>query len=197
MTPWEHHTALTRDRLITVGKLIEQGRNDALDRFDPERGCTGWTLGCEAFAFQKHQIEMAAINLDWLEILDPTMQFVFSIDGVPARFYRGEPDDPNARTLRQTFSELEQLSLFGAEELAKLTVAPLYRFAIETDFDGAIAAITFVVLAGEEPVLTWRVPLDDAVIKVSPLWVAGSEGVELPAPRVEVAAKKKKDGTTE
>ena len=83
----------------------------------------------------------------------------------------------------------------------KLTAEPLYRFAIETDtIDGAITAITFVVLAGDTPVLTWKVPLDEPVTKVSPLWVEGSEGVELPAPSVEIAArkkKKKKDGTTE
>jgi hypothetical protein len=197
MTPWDHHADLARDRLVSIGKLIERGRNLALDRFDLTAGCTGWTLGCEAFAFQKHQIEDAASKIDWLEILNPTMQFVFAIGGVPVRFYRGEPDDPNARTLKQTFSELQQMSLFGADELVKLAAEPLYRFAIETDLDGAITAITFVVLAGDTPVLTWQVPLDEPVTKVSPLWVEGSEGVELPAPSVGIAAKKKKDGTTE
>lgn len=197
MTPWEHHPALDRDRLITIGKLIERGRNNALDRFDPTIGCTPWTVGCEAFAFQKSEIETAALNVDWLEILDPSMQFVFSIGGVPVRFYRGEPDDPTTRTLKQSFSELKQRSLFGADELVKLTSEPAYRFAIETDVDGALTAVTFVVLAGETPVLTWQVPLDESVTKVSPLWIEGSEGVELPAPAVGIAARKKKDGTTE
>lgn len=197
MTPWEHHAALTRERLITIGKLIERGRNDALDRYDPAIGCTGWTIGCEAFSFQKHQIETAADDLDWLEILDPSMQFIFSIGGVPVRFYRGEPDEPNARTLKQSFSELHVLSLFGPEELIKLAPEPIYRFAIETDLDGAITAISFVVLDGAAAVLTWPVPLDEAVTKVSPLWVPGSEGVHLPAPSVGIAARKKKNGTTE
>src|SRR3546814_13891566 len=62
MTPWEHHPALTRDRLITIAQLIQRGRNMALDRFDPNVGCTGWTLGCEAFAFQRHQIIEAAAD---------------------------------------------------------------------------------------------------------------------------------------
>jgi len=197
MTPWEHHPALTRDRLITIGKLIERGRNDALDRFDPSLGCTGWNVGCDAFSFQKHQIETASADIDWLDILDPSMQFVFAIGGVPVRFYRGEPDEPNARTLKQSFSELHQASLFGPEELIRLAPEPLYRFAIETDLDGSITAITFVVLDGDAPALTWRVPLDEPVTKVSPLWVAGSDGVDLPAPSIGIAAKKKKDGTTE
>jgi hypothetical protein len=197
MTPWEHHAALARDRLITIAKLIEEGRNHALDRFHPGVGCTPWTVGCEAFAFQKFEIENAALDLGWLEILDPSMQFVFSIGGVPVRFYRGDPSDPTTRTLKQSFSELRQLSLFGSDELVKLTSEPAYRFAIETDIDGAITTITFVVLAGETPVLTWQIPLDEAVTKVSPLWVEGSEGVELPAPAVGIAARKKKEGAAE
>src|SRR3546814_18356721 len=91
------------------------------------------------------------------------MQFVFSIGDGPARFDRGEPDEPNTRTLKQTFSELQQLSLFGAGELVKLTPAPLYRFAVETDLDGSTAAITFVLLGGETPVLTWSIPLDETL----------------------------------
>lgn len=198
MTPWEHHPAFERDRLITIGLLIQRGRNDALDRYNPGVGSNGWTLGCEGFAFQKHQIIEASADIEWLGIIDPGMQFIFTIGGVPVRFYRGTPDDPNERTLKQTFSELKQLSLFAAEELIQLTPDPAYRFAVETDLDGAIAAITFAVLAGDTPVLTWLVPLDEPVTKISPLWVSGSDGVDLPAPAVGIAQSgKKKDGTTE
>src|SRR5882724_9150369 len=120
MTPWEHHVALSRDRLIALAQLIRIGRNQALDRFDPSIGCTTWNLGCDAFSFQRHRIIEASEVIDWLEILDPGMQFVFSVGGVPVRFYRGEPDDPSERTLKQSFSELQQLSLFSAETLVKL-----------------------------------------------------------------------------
>lgn len=197
MTPWEHHADLTRERLITIAQLIKKGRNDALDRYDPSIGCTGWTLGCEAFSFQKHQIAEASLSIDWLEVLNPSMQFVFNIGSVPVRFYRGEPDDPNTRTLKQSYSELRQFSLFCTEELVNLTEQPLYRFAVETDIDGSLMAVTFVVLNGETPVLTWQVPLDEPVSKVSPLWVEGSDGVDLPAPSVGIPTKKKKDGTSE
>ena len=197
MTPWEHHTALTADRLAMIAGLLEQGRNDALDRLDPTIGCTGWTVGCDAFAFAKHRIEEAAVDLDWLEIVDPTMHFIFSIGGVPIRFYRGDPDEPNARTLKQSFSELHEVSLFGAEELIKLAPEPIYRFAIETDIDGAITQITFVILDGVAPVLTWAVPRGEPVIRVAPLWVPGSEGVDLPAPSVGITSRKRRDGTVE
>ncbi len=196
MTPWEHHPALTRERLVTVAQLIKQGRNTALNRFDPSIGCTGWNVGCDAFSFQRHQIIEASTHIDWLEVLDPSMQFVFSIGNIPVRFYRGEPDEPNDRTLKQTFSELRQLSLFSGEELIKIST-PVYRFAVETDFDGSLTAITFVVLAGEQPVLTWPVPLDEPVTKVSPLWIEGSDGVDLPPAVVGIPSKKKKDGTAD
>ena len=184
MNPWDHHPALTSERLIAIGQLIQVGRNEALDRFNPVIGCDGWTVGCEAFAFQKHQIIQAAMIVDWLEILDPSMQFVFCIGGVPARFYRGEPNDPTERTLKQWYPELDQLSLFSDEELKKLGEHLLYRFAVETDIDGSLTAVTFVILSGNAPILTWPIPLDAPVSKVSPLWVEGTEGVELPAPAV-------------
>lgn len=187
MDPWELSDGLSADRLITIAQLIQRGRNKALDRFDSSIGCSPWTVGCEAFAFQKHEIVQAAEQLDWLEIVDGSMQFVFAIDGIPVRFYRGEPDEPNARTLRQTFPELKQLSLFCPEELATLGNGRLYRFAVETDFDGSLSAISFVVLDGEAPVLAWPIPLNDAVSKVAPLWGEKSEGVELPAPAVGIA----------
>jgi hypothetical protein len=197
MNPWDLHPKLTRERLVAIGQLIQRGRNEALDRFNPVIGCDGWTVGCEAFAFQKHQIIQAAGVVEWLEILDASMQFVFCIDGIPARFYRGEPEDPTARTLKQSYPELDQLSLFSADELKQLGSHLLYRFAVETDLDGALRAVTFVVLSGEAPILTWQIPLDDPVTKISPLWVEGTEGVELPAPAVGVPEHKDgKDAAT-
>jgi hypothetical protein len=186
MTPWEHHPALTSERLVHVAKLIERGRNNALDRYDPSVGGTGWTLGCEAFAFGMHEISQAAGDLPWLEVIASSMQFVFSIGGVPIRFYRGAPEDPTKRTLKQTFSELNQLSLFGPEELISLTPEPLYRIAVETDDDGSVLSMWFVVLGGESPVLMWRIPLEASVARLSPI-VPPAEGVELPAPAVTVA----------
>jgi len=193
MTPWEHHPALTSERLCAIGELIRRGRNSALDRFDPAVGCSPWSLGCEAFEFQRHEISQAAEVLPWLQVLNPTMQFVFSVDGVPVRFYKGAPDEPTTRTLKQTFVELQQQTLFGPEELVPLTAEPLYRFAVETDDEGAVLAISFVVLAGELPVLVWQVPLEDAVARMSPMWTAPAEGVDLPPPVVSISATKDAD----
>ena len=193
MTPWEHHPALSSDRLIAIAERMQAGRNNALDRYDPTVGCTPWTLGCEAFAFQMHEISQATEVFDWLEVLDPSMQFVFSIGSVPVRFYRGAPDEPTKRTLKQTFPEFQQLGLFTAEELIHLAREPLYRFAVETDLDGSVTTISFVVLEGDLPILIWEVPLTEAVTRISPTWTLPDEGVELPAPVVTVGDDKKDD----
>jgi hypothetical protein len=184
MLPWEHHPAFTRERLVAVAELIAAGRNVALDRRDPSIGSDAWTVGCEAFAFQRFRIKEAADHIAWLEIIDPTMQFVFAIGGFPCRFYRGEPNEPTERTLEQSFPELRQFSLFGDDELKRLGQKPGYRFAVETDFDGSVIQISFVVLSGSLPILIWVIPLDWVGSKIASLWSEKEQGVDLPPPAV-------------
>jgi len=182
--PWDYHSDLERDAIIKVAGLIAQGRSDALTRHDEEIGDDGWTLGCRAFQFARFRISQAAgtSGYEFLTILDLSKQFIFKIGEVPVRFYRGDADEPSIRTLRQTFSELKQLSfVFDAkEEGAGLA----YRFAIETDFDGSITSIKFTGLRGEKPVFAWDVPYLEAVSLPSAM--PESEGVDLPKPQVRV-----------
>lgn len=179
--PWEYHPHLTHDAIVAVGRLIAQGRSDALIRHDETIGDDGWTLGCRAFQYARFQITKAAESpsFEWLTIMDPTKQFIFKIGDVPVRFYKGDADEPSERTLRQTFSELSQLAfVFGREDAAGLA----YRFAVETDFDGALTGIKFVGLRGDSPVFVWDVPYTDAV-SVPPATLP-TKGVDLPKPEV-------------
>lgn len=181
--PWDFHPDLTHDRLVSVALLIAQGRNDALARHNPAVGDNGWTLGCSAFQFARYQIRGAAeaAGYDWLTIIDPTMQLIFKVGGVPFRFYKGEAGAPSDRTLRQTFSELRQLSFaFGEEKAGDLA----YRFAVETDDEGSITSIKVVGLRGEDPVFSWDVPFHEAVSH--PAATPPTTGVELPKPEVRV-----------
>jgi hypothetical protein len=181
--PWDFHAHLTHDALVAVAGLIAQGRSDALIRHNEEIGDDGWTLGCSAFQFARFQIKKAAgaSGFEWLAIIDPTKQFIFQIGDVPVRFYKGDADQPSDRTLRQTFSELNQLAFtFGDEKGAGLA----YRFAVETDFDGAITSIKFVGLRGESRVFVWDVPYTEAVSL--PPATPATEGVDLPKPEVRV-----------
>jgi hypothetical protein len=183
--PWDYHPDLTADRLIRVAKCIELGRNDALDRHNEAIGDNGWTLGCCAFRFACFRIGkmVEGDENSWFELVDPSLQFIFKIGPVAVRFYRGAADDPNVRTLRRTFPELKQLGLaFPDDEGSDL----LYRFAVETDFDGSISAIKFVGLRGESPVFCWQVPYESAVVSMPRAVEPPAEGVELPPPPVKL-----------
>lgn len=181
--PWDYHPHLQRDVIVAVAGLIAQGRSDALIRHDETVGDDEWTLGCKAFQYARFQILKAAgtAGFDWLSIMDPSKQFIFKIGDVPVRFYKGEADEPSGRTLRQTFSELNQLAfIFGKDDGGGLA----YRFAIETDFDGSITSIKFVGLRGESSVFCWDVPYMEAV--GLPLPTPATEGIDLPKPEVRV-----------
>jgi hypothetical protein len=94
----------------------------------------------------------------WLKVLDDTHHFVFLIDGVPVRFYRGDAEEPTRRTLRQQQEEAEQLSLaFGG---GVDTDGLMFRFAVETGEGGAVDRVVFLALRGEEGRVEcfWPVP---------------------------------------
>ncbi|HYG49229.1 MAG TPA: hypothetical protein VD846_14955 [Allosphingosinicella sp.] len=181
--PWDYHPDLTAERLIEVALLIRRGRHDAVERFESEVGDDNWTLGCRAYKFGQFRITEAhnADRLPWLNIIDPSMRFIFGIGLVPVRFYRGDAEEPSAKTCRVAFPEFNQLSIaFPEEENDPL----IFRFAVETDFDGSVLAIKFVGLRHQQTVLCWEVPLPVAtVVRLSPIEM-GDEGVELAPPQV-------------
>lgn len=160
--PWELHLSLTEERLTAAARLLARGRANAIASADYWAGDDAWSIGCRAYAFSKHQLARAAESgrFAWLGVLDETHHFVFLIEGVPVRFYRGDAEDPSKRTLRQQESEAEQLALAlgsdGAEGL-------MFRFAVETASDGTVKRIVFLALRGEAGRVEcfWPVPLDD------------------------------------
>lgn len=184
MEPWLIHPDLTEERLVAVARLIAKGRNDALDRYEPEIGDNGWTLGTRAFQFGRHQILMGAESGEypWLQIVDGSLRLIFQIGEVPVRFYKGIADEPTDRTLRQSFPELRQLSFIFPHDADASDF--LFRFAVETGLDGEITSIKFVALREEEPVHVWDVPLAHSVTTLYPLGSTSAGGVELPPPHV-------------
>ncbi|WP_424140359.1 hypothetical protein [Roseomonas chloroacetimidivorans] len=161
--PWELHPSLSEERLVAAARLLARGRADAIALADPWAGDDAWSIGCRAYAFTKHQLSRAAEagRYPWLGVLDETHHFVFLIHGVPVRFYRGEADDPNKRTLRRQESEAEQLALAMGSDRAE---GLMFRFAVETEPDGSIRRIIFLALRGEAGRVEcfWPVPLDTA-----------------------------------
>lgn len=168
--PWDLHPALTEERLSACARLLARGRADAVAMADPWAGDDAWSIGCRAYSFSRNRLRQAAEGgrYRWLGVLDHTHHFVFLIDGVPVRFFRGDADEPSKRTLRQQESEAQQLALAlgdagGAEGL-------MFRLAVETGEDGEVTRVVFLALRGEEGRVEcfWPVP-----IEVEPMSVDG------------------------
>ena len=162
--PWDLHPTLAEERLAACARLLARGRADALAMADPWAGDDAWSVGCRAYSFSRHQLRRAAESgrYNWLGVLDGTQHFVFLIEGVPVRFFRGDAEDPTKRTLRQQEVEAEQLALaFGREDGIE---GLMFRLAVETDERGAVSRVVFLALRGEEGRVEcfWPVPLGDA-----------------------------------
>lgn len=182
--PWEFHSDLTEDRLCAVAAMIVDGRHAALDRYDEEAGDNGWTHGCRAFQFGRARILKAIDGGDspWLTAIDRSLQLIFKIGEVPVRIYKGLAEEPTSRTLRQSYGELQQLGLLFPDRDEGHDLA--YRFAVETDVEGAVIAVNFVGLHGETAVLNWSVPFDNTLGFTGAVGREASESVELDAPPV-------------
>ncbi|MDQ1077762.1 hypothetical protein [Pseudoroseomonas cervicalis] len=160
--PWELHPSLTEDRLVAAARLLVRGREQALRMADYEAGDDPWSVGCRAYSFSRHQLRAAAEagRYPWLGVLDHTHHFVFLIDGIPVRFYRGDAEDPNRRTLRQQEDEAAQMAMaFGGE--TESSQGLMFRFALEPAERGGIERVVFLALRGEEgrAECFWPVPL--------------------------------------
>ncbi len=160
--PWELHQALTADRLVVCARLLVRGRAEAFRLADPWAGDDAWSIGCRAYSFSRNQLRQAATTgrYNWLGVLDETHHFVFLVEGVPVRFFRGDAAEPTKRALRQQENEAQQLALaLGSEDGAE---GLMFRLALETDDAGAVQRVVFLALRGEEGRVEcfWPVPLD-------------------------------------
>ena len=159
--PWDLHPALTEERLVAAARLLVRGRERALEMADYEAGDDPWSVGCRAYSFSRHQVKAAAEagRYPWLKVLDATHHFVFLIEGVPVRFFRGDAEEPNKRTLRLQEDEAAQMAMAFGHEAEKDGL--MFRLALETKERGAIERVVFLALRGEEGKAEcfWPVPL--------------------------------------
>lgn len=184
--PWEVHPGLTLERLQVVAQLIRRVRADVVALHDPENGDSPWSLGCRAYSRICHEIARAAKteHSAWLSVVEPDMHFVFSIVGVPLRFYRGDHESPPARTLMRRFPELRCQQL-AFEFLEKPQGDVAFRIAVETNGRGEVESVYLVKVDLENDTVTpWRIPLEEEVSVTS--IDLRRDGVVLPPVEVEV-----------
>ena len=159
--PWEFHPALSEERLRFCARLLANARRDAVALAKYEMGDDSWSVGCRAYAFGKQRLKRIAQSRShsWLHVMDDSHHFVFLIDQVPVRFYRGFAEEPTVRTLRRQEAEAQQLSLALGSDAAEGLV---FRLAIETGITGNVERVVFLALRGEEgrTECAWPVPLE-------------------------------------
>jgi hypothetical protein len=158
--PWEFHPALTEERLRLCARLLANARRDAVALAAYEMGDDNWSVGCRAYAFGKQRLRRVAEagTHSWLRVMDDSHHFVFLIDQVPVRFYRGLAEDPTARTLRRQEAETHQLEL----ALGDTGTSLIFRLAVEANAAGGVERVVFLALRGEEgrAECIWPIPLE-------------------------------------
>lgn len=164
--PWDFHPALSENRLRLCARLLANARRDALALAAYEMGDDSWSVGCRAYSFGRQRLKRVAEDgkHPWLSVMDESHHFVFLIEQVPVRFYRGLAEDPTVRTLRRHEAEAEQMSLALGGDVADGLV---FRLAVETNALGVVGRVVFLALRGEEgqAECVWPVPLDTQVEK--------------------------------
>jgi hypothetical protein len=183
-TPWEHHPDLTEARLTAIADILTAVRRDTLGLHDEAGGDTEWSLGCRIYDRSRTTLIREADNLPWLEIIDPTLQFIFRVGAVPVRFYHGDGNNPGVRT-RRCFPELRQqaIAFEGDEQCLS------WRFAVESDVSGDVSQVVVIgATESGEVRCYYPVPLSATMtaIKVADFHPIG-KGIELEPPRVAIA----------
>ncbi|MHB0668283.1 hypothetical protein [Roseomonas mucosa] len=185
--PWELHAALTEERLAACARLLARGRADAVAMADPWAGDDAWSIGCRAYSFSRNRLRQAAEGgrYPWLGVLDETHHFVFMIEGVPVRFFRGDAEEPSKRTLRQQESEAQQLALALGD--AGNSEGLMFRLAVETAEDGSVRRVVFLALRGEAGAVEcfWPVPMAETAASLAntvPSRPNSAPAMQLPLP---------------
>lgn len=189
-TPWNAHPELTAERLIIVAELLRDVRHEALPYHEPDKGDSNWGLGTRVSERTWYAVRDAANQYPWLRIINPSRHFVFSIGGVPFRFYRGLPEKPNARVLARQYPEIRQHQV--AFKFFEDNTEYFWRLAVETDIFGAVIRIVVAQMSEQGDVkMKWEVPLIGKISALGAVSRNKSEGVEQAPPAIKVKKKAK------
>jgi hypothetical protein len=189
--PWDFHPSLTEERLRFCARLLANARRDAVALAAYEMGDDNWSVGCRAYAFGKQRLKRVAESgaHAWLRVMDDSHHFVFLIEEVPVRFYRGLAEDPTVRTLRRHEAEAQQLGLALGDAIAD---GLIFRLAVEANATGGVERVVFLALRGEEGLAecAWPIPLELPAMQGPPsvqLRLIADDGYEGPS-RTDIIA---------
>lgn len=187
--PWEVCAPLTADRLHLLATTIAQVRADAREGHLPEKGDDAWVFGCRAYRRTCHALAGLELSGDhpWLKVKEEGLACTLLIEGEPIKFYCGDPESPNPRSLRRGLdAAVRQHKLFFYEhELASEENGWFWLIALETHDDGSLLqAVVLQANSRGETRNLYFIPMDAPVPVVGSASREGREGVDLPPPAV-------------
>lgn len=180
---WELAPGLSSERLQIIAGLLAEVRQEVVATHEPDKGDTSWVLGCRAYGRTCSAIKLAAQRYDWLEVIDETLHFVFTVGGVPIRFAHGDHDEPRPHLLRRDSNEAYAQQLAFTEFDHEL-IGWRWRLMVETDTETlGVTGVVLIQASGDGQVENfWRLELTTAV----PAQYRKPEPRELPPPSVEL-----------
>jgi hypothetical protein len=150
LVPWDVSPELQRERLILLAQEVARARDRIADLHEPENGDDPWSFGCRAYSRTCHGLQRLeeSNKYPWLRTTRRGLSFTLFVDGVPLKFYRGDADQPNSRTLKSGLDETlraKQARLpFYDQEIAPETDGWSWLMAIDTDADGRTLQVNFL-----------------------------------------------------
>jgi hypothetical protein len=200
--PAHFNPVLSIDRIDLLASVLKFVYEDALNDMVEAKGDSDWTLGCTSYERACAAIKAAAESgkFPWLGIVDPSMHFVFSIQGIHVRFSRGDQDGrPSANVMKNVSQEAaltqQYLSIYDPEA-AKC----VWRFIVNRNDEKMVERIEFsLVDTNGVSVFTWNAPFNGDVSTVLE-WAKKTQYVKQePAdvPGIVLGRRKKKSKPSE
>lgn len=179
--PQDIHPQLTDERIDTVGQLIMEAHEDVIERAEPYDN--GWSLGCRSHTWRSSRIAEAAMADDypWLRLVDGSLRFVFSIEGIEVSMYRGSSESPKENILSRAvrYPELQQMTFL--DEFEDDNPELVWSYAMETGPEGEVVNLQFVGTTSDGAVIAQRtVPIDTLQAPLTSLNTEDYKPVEVP-----------------
>lgn len=188
--PSSYLPALTAGRLKVLAGVIVRVRREAIALHDTESGETNLSLGTRTFERLCEAFRRLADEVDWLRFFQAGNYFLLLVDGVPVKFHRGDPDDPNPRTTRELQPETELKFAFMAtmpeQRAPGATLADRARLYFQDDPETKEVFRVAVARVGPDgkTVRSWDIDLTDVVAPLTALDGDLPEAPDLDQPKV-------------
>ncbi len=160
LVPHEIHKDLTEYRINKVGQILASIRDANAESADKRDN--GWSLGCRGHAWSIHEIVELSKGESWLNIVNPSLKFIFKIGEVEVSIYKGLPSNPNKRLLTrvQSYPEIKQLALLAHD--SSIPEELIWAFAVETDIDGKSCNVEFIGMSeGGDIIASQRISINN------------------------------------